>query len=74
MAGIIAVYALVVAVLIARDIKPPPQIEYSLFTASLHLAAGLCVGLTGLAAGYAIGQVGDTVGGNPGEWNSELNC
>ena len=27
----------------------------------MHLAAGLSVGLTGLAAGYAIGVVGDTV-------------
>ena len=28
----------------------------------MHLAAGLSVGLTGLAAGYAIGVVGDMVG------------
>lgn len=28
----------------------------------MHLAAGLSVGLTGLAAGYAIGIVGDMVG------------
>ena len=27
----------------------------------MHLAAGLSVGLTGLAAGYAIGIVGDVV-------------
>ena len=27
----------------------------------LHLGAGLSVGLTGLAAGYAIGVVGDMV-------------
>lgn len=27
----------------------------------MHLGAGLSVGLTGLAAGYAIGIVGDTV-------------
>lgn len=27
----------------------------------MHLAAGLSVGLTGLAAGYAIGIVGDAV-------------
>ena len=27
----------------------------------MHLAAGLSVGLTGLAAGYAIGIVGDMV-------------
>lgn len=58
MSGIIAVYALVIAVLIASDINPPPE-SYSLFTAFMHLAAGLSVGLSGLAAGYAIGIVGD---------------
>lgn len=81
MAGIIAVYSLVIAVLIAGDLGPPPGQSYSLFklvseefpfpflnTESLtwdsgfmHLAAGLSVGLTGLAAGYAIGVVGDMV-------------
>lgn len=61
MSGIIAVYALVVAVLIAGNMKPPSQNSYSLFQGFLHLACGLSVGLTGLAAGYAIGKVGDTV-------------
>lgn len=28
----------------------------------MHLAAGMSVGLTGLAAGYTIGIVGDSVG------------
>ena len=59
MSGIIAVYALVIAVLIAGDMGPPPQQNYSLFTGFMHLASGLSVGLTGLAAGYAIGIVGD---------------
>ena len=59
MSGIIAVYALVIAVLIAGDMNPPPQQNYSLFTGFMHLAAGLSVGLAGLAAGYAIGVVGD---------------
>lgn len=59
MAGIIAVYALVVSVLIAGDMSPPPAQHYSLFTGFMHLACGLSVGLTGLAAGYAIGVVGD---------------
>jgi V-type H+-transporting ATPase 16kDa proteolipid subunit len=58
MSGIIAVYALVIAVLIAGDMNPPPQ-TYSLFTGFMHMAAGLSVGLAGLAAGYAIGIVGD---------------
>ena len=61
MSGIIAVYALVVAVLIAGNMKPPPA-TYSLFQGFCHLACGLSVGLTGLAAGYAIGIVGDSVG------------
>ena len=61
MSGIIAVYALVVAVLIAGNMKPPPQQTYSLYEGFMHLACGLSVGLTGLAAGYAIGIVGDTV-------------
>jgi len=61
MSGIIAVYALVISVLIAGDMNPPPQQHYSLFSGCLHLACGLSVGLTGVAAGYAIGIVGDMV-------------
>lgn len=61
MSGIIAVYALVIAVLIAGDMAPPPDKTYSLFGGFLHLASGLSVGATGLAAGYAIGIVGDAV-------------
>ncbi|KAL2384199.1 v-type proton ATPase 16 kDa proteolipid subunit 2 [Blastomyces gilchristii] len=61
MAGIIAVYGLVIAVLIAGDLGPPPQKTYSLYTGFMHLAAGLSVGLAGLAAGYTIGIVGDVV-------------
>ena len=57
MSGIIAVYALVIAVLIAGELSP--ENSYSLFTGFMHLAAGLSVGLPGLAAGYAIGIVGD---------------
>ncbi|KAI9815613.1 MAG: v-type proton ATPase 16 kDa proteolipid subunit 2 [Phylliscum demangeonii] len=60
MSGIIAVYSLVIAVLIAGDISPPPGENYSLFAGFMHLACGLSVGLTGLAAGYAIGVVGDS--------------
>ena len=99
MAGIIAIYGVVVAVLIAGQLKPAP--EYTLykyvkksrqmttfvyillseirsaltisrifcrfwnwpfsfdFRGFVHLGAGLAVGLSGLAAGYAIGIVGD---------------
>ncbi|QRV77813.1 ATP synthase subunit C [Ceratobasidium sp. AG-Ba] len=58
MAGIIAVYGLVVAVLISGgvDISKP----YPLYSGFLHLGAGLACGLTGLSAGYAIGIVGDS--------------
>eukprot|EP00794_Sanderia_malayensis_P007493 gene7493-8324_t len=56
MAGIIAIYGLVVAVLIAHGLKPT---GYSLFKSFLDLGAGLSVGLSGLAAGFAIGIVGD---------------
>jgi len=57
MAGIIAIYGLVVAVLIAGGLSKGPQ--YSLFKGFIDLGAGLSVGISGLAAGYAIGVVGD---------------
>lgn len=57
MAGIIAVYGLVVSVLIVGGLGPDKP--YSLYAGFIHLSAGLCTGLTGLAAGYAIGIVGD---------------
>ncbi|WAQ86236.1 hypothetical protein PtA15_6A868 [Puccinia triticina] len=59
MAGIIAVYGLVVSVLIigGMDARKP----YSLFAGFIHLAAGLSCGMTGLAAGHAIGLIGDAV-------------
>ncbi|RYO88082.1 hypothetical protein DL768_006337 [Monosporascus sp. mg162] len=59
MSGILAVYSLVIAVLIAEDMAPPTTQSYSLFNGFMHLACGLAVGMTGLAAGYCIGIVGD---------------
>ncbi|CAK7269579.1 v-type proton ATPase 16 kDa proteolipid subunit 2 [Sporothrix epigloea] len=60
MSGIIAVYALVISVLIAQDLAPPSSSNhYSLFNGFMHLACGISVGATGLAAGYCIGVVGD---------------
>ncbi|KAI9367497.1 hypothetical protein BJX61DRAFT_299690 [Aspergillus egyptiacus] len=59
MSGIIAVYGLVIAVLIAGDLNPPPLQNMSLYTGCMHLASGLSVGLAGVAAGYTIGIVGD---------------
>jgi len=58
MAGIIAIYGLVVAVLIAGQLAEPNK-GYTPFKGFLHLGAGLSVGLSGLAAGFAIGIVGD---------------
>ncbi|KAL5012051.1 hypothetical protein ScPMuIL_010602 [Solemya velum] len=55
MAGIIAIYGLVVAALIANAITE----EYTMFKSLTHFGAGLSVGLSGLAAGFAIGVVGD---------------
>ncbi|KAJ7935628.1 hypothetical protein B0H13DRAFT_2246789 [Mycena leptocephala] len=57
MSGIIAVYGLVVSVLISGSLKPD---NYPLFAGFVHLGAGLACGCTGLAAGYAIGLVGDS--------------
>lgn len=36
-----------------------PTTGYPLFAGALHLGAGLAVGLCSLAAGIAIGQIGD---------------
>ncbi len=55
MAGIIAIYGLVVSVLITDSLKQ----QEALYTGFIQLGAGLSVGLSGLAAGFAIGIVGD---------------
>ncbi|KAI0365329.1 V-type ATPase [Pilatotrama ljubarskyi] len=55
MAGIIAIYGLVVSVLISGNLS----MEMTLFQGFVQLGAGLSVGLAGLAAGFAIGIVGD---------------
>lgn len=55
--GIIAIYGLVVAILIAGKLEVPPK--YTLYEGFIHLGAGLAVGFSGLAAGFAIGIVGD---------------
>ncbi|GIY84485.1 v-type proton ATPase 16 kDa proteolipid subunit [Caerostris extrusa] len=68
MSGIIAIYGLVVAVLIANGINKPSTYSplgmfifaiYLRFLGFMHFGAGLSVGLSGLAAGCAIGIVGD---------------
>jgi len=57
MAGIIAIYGLVVAVLIVNNLEG--KNKYTLYRGFCSLGAGLSVGLSGLAAGFAIGIVGD---------------
>jgi len=63
MAGVIGIYGLIVAVILAESI-PSPGVgtranQYSIYTGMAHLCAGLCVGISGLAAGGCIGIVGD---------------
>ncbi len=55
MAGIIGIYGLVVSVLISNDLSQ----QSSLFANFIQFGAGLSVGLAGMAAGFAIGIVGD---------------
>ncbi len=55
MAGIVAIYGLVVYVMINNSLAE----KSALHTNFLQLGAGLAVGLAGLAAGFSIGIVGD---------------
>lgn len=55
MAGIIAIYGLVVSVLVSDGLKQ----QQALYAGFIQLGAGLSVGLAGLAAGFSIGIVGD---------------
>ncbi|KAE8911208.1 hypothetical protein PF004_g31980 [Phytophthora fragariae] len=61
MAGVLSIYRLIVAVIIQGSIDPPNgnAPKYGSYTGFVHLATGLCCGLSGLAAGMAIGEVGD---------------
>ena len=43
---------------VCEQVKPH---NYSLFAGFIHLGAGIACGSTGLAAGYAIGLIGDSV-------------
>ena len=61
MAGVLGIYGLIIAVIIANQVQMPNAEGpvYSAFTGFAHLAAGLACGLSGMAAGIAIGIVGD---------------
>ncbi|CAJ0941364.1 unnamed protein product, partial [Mesorhabditis belari] len=58
MAGIVAIYGLVVAVIISGKIGPGGK-DYTINQGFSQFAGGLVCGLCGLGAGYAIGVAGD---------------
>merc|ERR1719305_1163585 len=57
MAGVLGIYGLITAVIINGKLDHLDS--YSAYSGYAHLSAGLCVGLSSLAAGLAIGIVGD---------------
>jgi len=57
MAGILGIYGLIVAVILVGKIKDDSS--YTDYYGYKHLSSGLCCGLSSLAAGLAIGIVGD---------------
>ncbi|CAJ0598367.1 unnamed protein product [Cylicocyclus nassatus] len=58
MAGIVAIYGLVVAVIISGKVSPAGD-EYKVQQGFAQFGGGLVCGLCGLGAGYAIGIAGD---------------
>mmetsp|Transcript_18255 Transcript_18255/g.29459 ORF Transcript_18255/g.29459 Transcript_18255/m.29459 type:complete len:204 (+) Transcript_18255:99-710(+) len=62
MAGVLGIYGLIVSVIITQSISSPggdASNTYSLYNGYTHFAAGLCCGLSCLAAGGTIGVIGD---------------
>lgn len=64
MAGIVAIYGVVLAVLITgatkQNIDGAGSTSEAIRMGFMHFGAGLAVGLSGLASGFAIGIVGDS--------------
>merc|ERR1712146_814918 len=56
MAGVLGIYGLITAVIINGKME---SASYSAYSGYAHLGAGLTVGMSSLAAGLAIGIVGD---------------
>merc|ERR1719362_1194781 len=56
MAGILSIYGLIIAVLLSGNISTESQTAYSSF---MQLSAGILSGFSNVAAGYAIGLVGE---------------
>lgn len=64
MAGVLGIYGLIIAVIIANSVTgpgPDGKPTYGWFAASAHFGGGLACGTSGLAAGLAIGIVGDSL-------------
>jgi V-type H+-transporting ATPase 16kDa proteolipid subunit len=63
MAGVLGIYGLIVAIIISGGVTGPSRDAgtnmYSQYTGWAHLAAGLCCGLSCLAAGGATGVAGE---------------
>lgn len=57
MAGILSIYGMVVGIFIALQLSPTEPL--TLFAGSLHLGAGLAVGIACLSSGLAIGVIGE---------------
>jgi len=57
MAGVLGIYGIIVSIFISNAMSPPDT--YSAFAGYAHLGAGITVGMSALAAGLAIGIVGD---------------
>ena len=56
MAGILGIYGLIISLLVFQKINAT---TYTYFDGYKHLSSGLCCGVSSLAAGLAIGIVGD---------------
>jgi len=56
-AGALSVYGLIIAVILANNLDKAP---YTLKKSFMDLAAGLTVGLCGMASGMSIGIIGDS--------------
>eukprot|EP00967_Tisochrysis_lutea_P021482 scaffold24382_cov33-Tisochrysis_lutea.AAC.2 len=63
MAGVLGIYGLIIAVIIANEVTTisEKQPSYTTYKAFAHFGGGIACGLSGLAAGLAIGIVGESL-------------
>lgn len=63
MAGVLGIYGLIIAVIIANEVTTVVEHKpsYTSFKAFAHFGGGIACGLSGLAAGLAIGIVGESL-------------